>query len=92
MKFEVEINKKDLEKAIVEKLAQKIFQEYKDHAWSFYGISKDASDIFEERAKTFLKRDPNLGKGIDRLLKARLKDEKLIGKVAKKIIEERLDD
>lgn len=91
MKFGVEINEKDLIEMIVERVADKLVEDYKSSSWSFYG-DRDANKIFEEKAKALLKKDPALGKKVDKFLKSKLNDKKLIASVAKKIIEEKLEE
>lgn len=92
MKIEIEIKKKELEQMVIDRLADKLFEDYKNEEWAFYRIGKDVSNIFEGRAKEILKKDVAFRKKIDDHLRSKLKDEKLIANVAKDIIKERLQE
>jgi len=89
MKIELEINKKDLEKAVVRELAEKI---YEDKRRTFYfGISAVERAMIK-KAEKLIETDKIFDKKITEELKKKINDKKLLKSIVKELVGNKIKD
>jgi len=89
MKIEISINQKEIEQAVVEKIADKIWEKNSDRIR--FGRTEVERTIYE-KANKFIDKDKKFNDKIKREVNKQLNNKRLLSSVAKEIIKDKMED